>query len=550
MKKILAILSLFLLSFCVWAQTPMQYYNYAGLNVVPVDTPECRAAFKTNLYAYQIDATYPYTVARFSSVDIDGVIYQSAVIQGRLAWPLNLQDKARYADYLIANNSTIRTDNLTDLNIKSINSVPLNLTLTAQQYNSALRARIKLEIDDHIPCVKYHSSAADPRLDMNPVSQSFETTMGFTAVEAAYPITTTRPVAIIDTQLTDAIYAPHRAKLLEPFSAVPNAPAYTTDLTFKTHMDGMFHIVSQVTGDLMVQPIYGIKGGGTSNAISMTESSIAKAVDKAIAINARVISNSWDVPNGNNDVTVQKFAQAYRKGIMVVQAAGNTGNYNPNKPTDNNVMIVGLLTDFAGTLSFPSERGEFGPDVVVKVNGNTTYPITHSAEYGEANADGMGSSGATAFMAGLIARFPDNLTPDQIKKCIYDTADKVPDTVAGSNYIKHGIVNPGAALEACKPKPVAPITYAWVIVGQDGNGWVPTLAASYQAARAAKCASIPNAVVQFNGYWNNCISTINGWAIESPVFARIPSDSTLPIFYQNTQPVGVEIGRYNPTHLW
>lgn len=399
---------------------PFKPYNYIGIVVVPVDTPACRASFKKNLLDYKSDATYPFSMV-YESYPIKGKVIQSATLKGIKPYPQNWQDKLSYAEYRLLNNITSKTDNYTELNVKQILK-PLTLSLTGKQYYAALKAKIIREIDKRIPCVKYSMPAGYGTLDMDPISESLNINMDMVFVEGLYPMPVGNGVAIIDNQKTDATYAPHNAKMMAPVSHVKDAKGAivpSVDISIpKTHMDGMYHIVAQNSGSNKILPIYAIKTifSMTGIKIEIKVPSIVSAVNTSVTAGIRVISNSWHNTFGNHPIITAKFAEAYSKGILIVQSAGNNGVLNNERVVDPNVIIVGMLyPDGQLQSDYGNYQGKKWPHLVIKSNFDTTYPISHQSDYGTAPMVGNGSSGATAFMAALIARFPKEKTPIRLR---------------------------------------------------------------------------------------------------------------------------------------
>jgi serine protease AprX len=174
--------------------------------------------------------------------------------------------------------------------------------------------------------------------------------------------------------------------------------------------------------------------------------------------NIRVISLSYGT-NSTQSYTVDPLAyaaeQAWKKGIVVVAAAGNTGYQRGNSapglanPAYNPyVMGVGGY-DYMGTLSYSDDKvGDYSassagcgaacknPDFLADgshMQGlrvpNGYLDATHpEGRIGDRFFRGSGTSEATAIAAGSIAlvlqKYP-NLKPDQVKRFITDNGKKI-----------------------------------------------------------------------------------------------------------------------------
>ena len=206
-------------------------------------------------------------------------------------------------------------------------------------------------------------------------------------------------------------------------------------------------------------------GIGAGEAIAVLHS--LQGFDYALANQQRygidVITNSWGGGNGfdpNDPISVASY-EAYRRGIVVLFAAGNDGPAEDTLSThasDPWVIAVGSGTK-AGDLSDFSSRGVAGDfykhiDVVAPGSDiNSTRAIatplpalgplldTTNPTYHAYYAGMSGTSMATPFVAGTVALLleanPD-LSPDQIEQILVETATPMPAYgyhVVGGGYI-------------------------------------------------------------------------------------------------------------------
>jgi subtilisin family serine protease len=214
-----------------------------------------------------------------------------------------------------------------------------------------------------------------------------------------------------------------------------------------------------------IAPEASLVGIGAGEAIAVLHA--LQGFDYALANQQRygidVITNSWGGGNGfdPSDPISQASYEAYRRGIVVLFAAGNDGPAEDTLSThasDPWVIAVGSGTK-SGDLSDFSSRGVAGDfykhiDVVAPgsdINStralatplpalgplldttNPTYPVYYA---------GMsGTSMATPFVAGTVALLLEanpNLSPDQIEQILVETATPMPAYgyhVVGGGYI-------------------------------------------------------------------------------------------------------------------
>ena len=203
-------------------------------------------------------------------------------------------------------------------------------------------------------------------------------------------------------------------------------------------------------------------------------SQVIAAIDWVIAhrrdagMNIRVLSLSFGTDGTQThllDPLSFAVEQAWKKGIVVVAAAGNTGfgDMALNNPAFNPFVIAVGATDTMGTLSTSddvvpswSTAGNLlrKPDVVapgtsvVSFRNRKSYIDKHHPEgrIGRRYFRGSGTSQATALTSGAVALLLDhrpNLKPDQVKKALTATASRLPQ--ASSRAQGHGVINLPAA---------------------------------------------------------------------------------------------------------
>ena len=193
-------------------------------------------------------------------------------------------------------------------------------------------------------------------------------------------------------------------------------------------------------------------------------------------LNIRVLNLSFGT-DGTQDYAVDPLAYAvevaWRKGIVVVTASGNAGEYRPrlaNPAVDPYVIAVGAA-DLHGTLDLTddtvpswSSPGDATrrPDLVapgVAVPGlrdpGSTLDLAAPSATGSRLLRGSGTSQAAAVVSGAVALLLDErpgLTPDQVKALLTSTA--VPITSADPGAQGAGLLEVGNAGRAPTPDSV------------------------------------------------------------------------------------------------
>jgi serine protease AprX len=228
--------------------------------------------------------------------------------------------------------------------------------------------------------------------------------------------------------------------------------------------------------------ILSVKVGATDGQVDVTQ--VIAAIDWVVqhrhdhGMNIRVISLSYGT-NSTQPYQVDPLAyaaeQAWKAGIVVVAAAGNTGFQQgagapgvADPAMDPNVIAVGgvdsmgsytntddRLGDYSATASCPPPTCK-GPDILAYGSHDQGLRVPGSfidANHPEGRLDGLyfrgsGTSEATAITAGAIAlilqRYP-GMTPNDVKAFIQSGADKLPgfdSSVQGSGELDlFGLLN-------------------------------------------------------------------------------------------------------------
>ena len=201
---------------------------------------------------------------------------------------------------------------------------------------------------------------------------------------------------------------------------------------------------------------------------------VIAAIDWVIAhrhdagMNIRVLSLSFGT-DGTQTYLLDPLSfaveRAWKKGIVVVAAAGNTGfgDLSLNNPAFNPFVIAVGATDTKGTETISddvvpswSTTGNLlrNPDVVAPGTSVVSYRTRRSyidkqhveGRIGRRYFKGSGTSQATAVTSGAVALLLDrrpNLKPDQVKKALTATARRL--SKASARAQGHGLLNLPAA---------------------------------------------------------------------------------------------------------
>ncbi|MDQ1705180.1 MAG: serine protease AprX, partial [Frankiaceae bacterium] len=269
-----------------------------------------------------------------------------------------------------------------------------------------------------------------------------------------------------------------------------NKVVYGPDLSFDSqtsaaYLDGYGHgtVIASIIGGndgtaggfQGVAPgarIISVKVGASNGAVDVSQ--IIAGIDWVTAhahdpgMNIRVLNISLGTDSTQSyqsDPLAHAAEAAWRNGIVVVAAVGNTGSATrtlADPAADPYVMAVGS-EDPVGTIittddvvSPFSARGtsERRPDIVapgsyvlgLRAPGSTLDLQYPAARVGDRYLRGSGTSQATAVVSGAVADVLSarpNLTPDRVKKLFKKSATSIS---GGSNYIGAGLINVGAAV--------------------------------------------------------------------------------------------------------
>ncbi|MEZ5409016.1 MAG: S8 family serine peptidase [Acidimicrobiales bacterium] len=300
------------------------------------------------------------------------------------------------------------------------------------------------------------------------------------AVKPANPTGRGIDVAVIDTGVAPVKY-------LDSADAVINGPDLSLDrqLGLPTAVDAYghgTHLAGIIAGrDAGVAPgsrIVNLKVGAADGAVDVSQ--VIAAIDWVVThradpgFNIRVINLAYGTDGTQSYLDsplTHAVESAWRAGIVVVVAAGNSGGALAMPATDPFVVTVG-----AADLNDPRQTADDvvapysavgttarGVDLLapgtsitsLRVPGgyvDTTYPESRFNFAGTTYAKGSGTSQAAAVVSGAVALLLEahpEMTPDQVKAMLKSTARPLAGTSANAQGA--GVIDVGKALAAKVP---------------------------------------------------------------------------------------------------
>lgn len=170
-----------------------------------------------------------------------------------------------------------------------------------------------------------------------------------------------------------------------------------------------------------------VKATSNSSLIPLAIDNGNEGVDYAVASGARVISMSWG--GATQDSTLTNVIQAaVAAGRILVSAAGNDGNSNPNYPSAlPGVICVGSVSRGDVVSSF-SQRGNM---IDVMAPGDSIWStLATSANYGYQSGTSMACP-MVAGLCGLMLSQNPGLDANAIESCLKSSCDNI-DGINGS----------------------------------------------------------------------------------------------------------------------
>jgi serine protease AprX len=361
-------------------------------------------------------------------------------------------------------------------------------------------------------------------------------------------------VALVDTGVVPVAGLPAGSVVNGPdlsFDRQSDVPAGLDGFGHGTHLAGIIagRGTTKTAGLAPGSRLVNLKVGASSGAVDVSQ--VIAAIDWVVehrkdpGMNIRVLNLSYGTDGTQSyrsDPLAHAVESAWKNGIVVVVAAGNSGAELINPATDPYVLTVGSvdLVDPAkatddkvasyssvGTAERRVDLVVPGTSVISLRDPGSTIDDEHpDARVGDANFRGSGTSQAAAVATGLVASLLEarpNLTPDQVKAVLQATAKKVPGSVlaaqgAGMVDLESALALPAVATTQAFPSSTglgslekARGTSHVSLDGVELEGekdvqsgaWVPGIWAPLSRAGTA----------WFGGVWNGQVWAGDGWLL-------------------------------------
>ena len=155
--------------------------------------------------------------------------------------------------------------------------------------------------------------------------------------------------------------------------------------------------------DVSVLPLKFLSDEGAGSLMDAVD-----AINYAVAKGAKVLSNSWG-GGGESEILKSAIAEAGKKGVLFVAAAGNDGTDMDQKPVYpagyklDNIIVVAPVTNL-GTLPFYSNFGK--TSVHLAAPGENVYGLTTGGGYTCLSGSSMSTPHVAAAAALILAKYP------------------------------------------------------------------------------------------------------------------------------------------------
>jgi subtilisin family serine protease len=292
----------------------------------------------------------------------------------------------------------------------------------------------------------------------DPIYKEFQWGLRKIGMEAVWDVTMGNPnvvVAVLDTGVDEA-HPDLEPNVLEGYDFVNDDPDAWDDSSHGTHVAGVIAALGNngegtagIAWRSKILPIKVLDSKGLG-----PDAAVSKGIIYAVENKARVINLSSGTPYQSRllDEAV-RFAE--RRGVLVVAAAGNTGDKGNEviyPAAYSTVMAVGATDEKDGAPPFSQRQ----PYVAISAPGvDVPGPAWRDAGNGPYILH-TGTSAAAPHVSGLAAlllSIKSDLTPQQLRETITGTADEV-NPRSGGSFLGAGRINAFKAVSTLRPIPV------------------------------------------------------------------------------------------------
>ena len=248
--------------------------------------------------------------------------------------------------------------------------------------------------------------------------------------------TTSVKIAVLDTGV-DVNHELLKGRLVTGYNVYEKNSNVSDGHSHGTHCAGI--IADNTPGNVKIMPVKVLKDNGSG-----TDLAIAQGIDWAVEHGAKIISMSLggQTDNPRTDEMGKAVLRAYKKGVLVVCAAGNstseTSNYSPAGISEC-VTVASCPADEYRISSFSN----FGDEVDLAAPGENILSSVPDGEYDIKSGTSMACPFAAAGAALLYINNP-KLTPAKIEAGLKETsADMLLtgwDKYSGYGYLNFGIM--------------------------------------------------------------------------------------------------------------
>jgi subtilisin family serine protease len=211
-----------------------------------------------------------------------------------------------------------------------------------------------------------------------------------------------------------------------------------------THCAGTVAAENNTEGVIGVAPdvnLYALKvlDSEGSGYYSYIISALEWAVENDIDVASMSLSGSSDYIYLRNACD-----EAYSNGVVLVAAAGNTGDDSLRYPAAYDSVIAVSATDSNNDIA---DFSSIGPQVELAAPGvgvYSTIPIRYSSDYYSLSGTSMATPHVTGVVA-LLLSADNSLTPDEVREILHDTATDLGENGKDDEY-GYGLVNAYAAV--------------------------------------------------------------------------------------------------------